>query len=111
MIREQDLVEKIDRLQADALTKWIESGWVVPRAGDDGAMFHEAEVARVRLICDLVYDFEVGEESLPVILSLLDQLHDSRRMLRAVAVAIGEQPEDVQRQLAVLTRNALGRDE
>jgi chaperone modulatory protein CbpM len=111
MIRAQDLVEKIGRLQADALMKWIESGWVVPRASDDGAMFHEAEIARVELICDLVYDFEIGEESLPVILSLLDQLHDSRRMLRAVAAAVGEQPEDIQRQLAIRTRNALGRDE
>ena len=89
MMRAQDLVNAIDQLQADVLDRWIELGWIAPPAGMEGPAFQEVDVARVRLICDLIYDLEIGEEGVPVILSLLDQLHDARRMLRAMAAAIG----------------------
>ena len=108
MIREQDLVEMIDLLQADALRRWVEFGWIVPLVHEEGARFDDVDVARVRLICDLIYDLEVDEESVPVILSLLDQLHDARRTLRALASAVDEQPEAIRRQVAERARDALG---
>lgn len=111
MTRDQDLVEMIDQLQADMLDRWIALGWVIPVAGATGATFDAADVARVRLICDLVYDFEVGEEGVPVILSLLDQLHDARRMLRVIGAAIDAQPDDVRRQIASEMKHALGHGE
>lgn len=109
MMREQDLVDMIELLQADALRQWVELGWIVPAHSEEGGRFDDADVARIRLICDLVYDLEIGEESVPVILSLLDQLHDARRTLKALAAAIDAQPEEIRRHVAELTRSALGR--
>ena len=108
MIRAQDLVNAIDQLHADVLDRWIALGWVVPLGAEGITAFEEADAARVRLICDLVYDLEIKEEDVPVILSLLDQLHDARRMLRAMAEAVGEQPEAVQRQIASRFKVAVG---
>lgn len=110
MMREQDLVELIDLLQADTLRRWVELGWIVPLPHEQGVRFEDADVARVRLICDLVYDLEMGEESVPVILSLLDQLHDARRTLKALAAAIDEQPEEIRQRVSERARAALGRD-
>lgn len=111
MMHDQDLVDAVDALQSDVLRRWVELGWIVPAdQGGAGGRFDDADIARVRLICDLVYDLEVGEESVPVILSLLDQLHDARRTLRALATAIDELPEDTRRHCAVRARRALGRD-
>jgi chaperone modulatory protein CbpM len=110
MMREKELVEMIDLLQADVLRRWVELGWIVPKPSREGGLFEDAEVARVRLICDLVYDLEVGEESVPVILSLLDQLHDARRTLKALAAVIDEQPDDIRRDVAKRARVALGLD-
>ena len=37
--------------------------------------------------------------SLPVILSLIDQLHEARHHLRALTRAVAEQPEAIQREI------------
>ena len=37
--------------------------------------------------------------SLPVILSLIDQLHDARHNLRALTRALAEQPEAIQQEI------------
>lgn len=109
-MRAQDLVDAIDALQTDALRRWVELGWIIPgHPMETEGGFDDADVARVRLICDLVYDLEVGEESVPVILSLLDQLHDARRTLRALAAAIDEEPEPIRLRLAERARADLGR--
>jgi chaperone modulatory protein CbpM len=110
MIGERDLLAMIERLEADALRHWIELGWITPEPGDAGYTFDDPDVARVRLICDLCYDLEVGEESLPIILSLIDQLHDARRTLRAFASVVDEQPDEIRTRIAARLRVLLGGD-
>jgi hypothetical protein len=41
----------------------------------------------------------VAHASLPVILSLIDQLHDARHHLRTLTRAVAEQPEPVQQEI------------
>lgn len=99
MIAENELLAAIDRLQAETLRRWIAHGWITPAHHHGGALvFEEVDVARVRLICDLVYDIEMDEESLPVVLSLIDQLHDTRRMLRRLSSVIDRLPEEMRRE-------------
>jgi chaperone modulatory protein CbpM len=50
----------------------------------------------VALACDLHYRMGLDHASLPVILSLIDQLHDARRNLRALTRAVCEQSDEVQ---------------
>ena len=59
------------------IIQWVEQGWVVPDTADAGLVFHEIDVARVRLIHDLRRDMEIGEDAIPLVLSLLDQVYES----------------------------------
>ncbi|MCX7370856.1 MAG: hypothetical protein NTW56_00190, partial [Alphaproteobacteria bacterium] len=54
-------------------------------------------VARLTLLVELHVTLELDEEAIPLVLSLLDQLYDARRALRALTAAIEEQPEPVLR--------------
>jgi chaperone modulatory protein CbpM len=101
MIPEQELLTAVDRLKAEALRRWIDLGWIAPASSEHGFVFDEADVARVRLICDLIYDIEIEEESLPIILSLLDQLHDTRRLLKRLTSAIDRLPDEMRREIIV----------
>ncbi len=77
------------------LTEWVERGWVLPEAAESGWVFHEIDVARVRLIHDLRRDMDVAAETVPLVLSLLDQVYELRGRLRAVMQAVQGQPADV----------------
>jgi chaperone modulatory protein CbpM len=82
------------------LTTWVERGWVMPDAGEGGLIFHEIDVARVRLILDLRRGMDVAEDAMPLVLSLLDQVYELRSRLKSVLRVVETQPRDVQ--LAVL---------
>ena len=86
-------VGRVDRVE---LTQWIEAGWVIPqRREPEEPSFSDLDVARVCLICDLRRDLAVEEETMPLVLSLLDQVYALRRQMNALAAAIREQPDDV----------------
>ncbi|HVC60797.1 MAG TPA: chaperone modulator CbpM [Acetobacteraceae bacterium] len=82
-------------LPAQELTGWIERGWVQPETGESGWVFQEIDIARVRLIHDLRRDMDVGEDTIPMVLSLLDQVYELRARLKAVLHAVEAQPEAV----------------
>ena len=74
------------------LVAWIERGWVRPEAGEAGVwVFHEIDVARVHLVHDLHRQMAVAEETLPLVLSLLDQVYEMRARLKAVMRAVETQ--------------------
>jgi len=72
------------------LVHWVEQGWVVPDAEGTSYVFHEIDVARVRLIHDLRRDMDLGEDAIPLILSLLDQIYELRSQLKQVLQASGK---------------------
>ena len=87
------LVGRVDRVE---LTQWVEVGWVAPeRREPDEPRFSDLDVARVCLICDLRHDLAVEEETIPLVLSLLDQIYVLRRQMNALTAAIRQQPDDV----------------
>ena len=77
------------------LVAWVERGWVLPEQTEAGWVFHDIDVARVRLIHDLQRQMAVGEDSMSLVLSLLDQVYETRGRLHAVLRAVEAQPEDV----------------
>jgi chaperone modulatory protein CbpM len=83
-------------LSAQELSFWIEQRWVQPERESDRWVFHDIDVARVRLIHDLRRDFAASEETLPLVLSLIDQLYELRRGMSALRHALQDQPTDVQ---------------
>ncbi|TBW38434.1 hypothetical protein EYW49_09185 [Siculibacillus lacustris] len=66
------------------LERWISNEWVRPDRSEGHVVFHDIDVARVRLIRELRDDLAIDEEALPLVLSLLDQIYDLRRHLRMV---------------------------
>jgi chaperone modulatory protein CbpM len=95
MIQISAVVALFADLPEPELVAWIERGWVRPDPAETGWAFHEIDVARVRLIYDLHRGMSVQEDTIPLVLSLLDQVYDLRDRLRTVARAIEAQPEPV----------------
>lgn len=106
MIGESELIEMIGPLDADALQRWIDLGWIFPDKDADSLRFDRSDVARVRLICELHYDLRIEEDSMSVVLSLLDQLYAVRRSLRTLVSAVEAQSDDVRGRIAALVRTA-----
>ncbi len=106
-LAEREVVAAVRRLHLRELRLWVREGWVKPAEADDGPVFDEIDVARIRLICDLRKDLSLSSDAVPTVLSLLDQIHGLRRELRALADAVDRQPADIRK--AVLdARNEIG---
>ena len=97
-----ELVEAIDTLRREDLEAWMQTSLVHATGLPEAPEFSEAECARVRMICSLHYDLEIDADALPVVVGLVDQLHETRRQLHALSAAVLEQDEDIRS--LVLTR-------
>ena len=77
------------------VTRWVELAWVRPDGRPGAWMFREIDVARVRLIAELRDELSLDEDALPTVLSLMDQLYEARRQMRAIRHALGAAPAEV----------------
>lgn len=107
MMRVDDLVTAIAALQRSDLEAWIRDELVVSRQEVGSLLFTEMECARVRLICTLRYELEIDTDTLPIVVSLIDQLYDTRQRLLSLTAAMAAQDKTVQ--AAIIA--ALERDE
>jgi chaperone modulatory protein CbpM len=90
MITLDDVFHTVAELRADDLQRWIDNEWVRPHGHPGAWQFEEIDIARIRLIVVLHYEFRVDEEALPIVLSLLDQLHDNRRQMQRLLDAMAD---------------------
>jgi chaperone modulatory protein CbpM len=102
------VIALVPGVAAPELRDWIERGWVLPSGEAPDWRFAETDVARIRLLHDLRHVIGVEEETLPLVLSLLDQVYDLRRRLRAVLEAAEQQPQEVREALRAAVRARLG---
>jgi len=84
------VLDTIVGLDAYELDRWIACGWVIPIGSVTQPQFDAVDVARVRLIWDLHYNLRIDNESVPIVLSLVDQLYATRRALREVLLAVAQ---------------------
>lgn len=96
-MRERDVVASVRRLRLRELRHWVSEGWVRPVQSDDGPLFDGLDLARIRLIRDLRTEMSLPTDAVPMILSLLDQVHGLRHELRALAEAIDRLPKETRR--------------
>ncbi|MDE2512572.1 MAG: hypothetical protein KGL22_00585 [Alphaproteobacteria bacterium] len=89
-----EAVCRIVQLEPIELERWIAERWVLPESEGSGYVFSELDVARVRLIVELRRDLAVGEDAMPVVLRLLDQLYATRRRMRSLLRALETLPEE-----------------
>ena len=104
MLNEHDVVARVARIELRELRLWVRKGWVKPAEGENGPVFDDLDVARIRLVCDLRKEMALPTDAMPVILSLLDQLHGARRDLRDLAAAIDAQSPEVRQAIVAAYR-------
>ena len=99
MLSFEDVIEIIDSLQAEELRTWIDFGWVLPVRHQESYRFTEIDVARVRLISEMVHECQIEVDAMPVVLGLLDQVYELRRQLNTLVRAIEAQPSDIREKI------------
>ena len=72
---------------------WVRRRWLLPADIRGVPEFSEADVARARMILELRRDLAIDEETIPVVLSLVDQVHGLRRQLRRLLAAVDALPQ------------------
>jgi chaperone modulatory protein CbpM len=106
-LRKDDVLAHIERISLTRLDAWIEQDCVRPDPIDGEPSFSEVDLARLRLICTLQDDFDLDDDALSMVLSLIDQLHGVRRALRELVHAVDGQPAEVRTEIARAFRAAL----
>ncbi len=101
MIGLDELIRRFAELDNAELARWIDNRWVLPeQPGEDGRtgepggqlQFREVDIARVELILHIRREFEIDEDSLSLVLGLLDQVYSLRRQMHRLCDAIECQP-------------------
>lgn len=107
-ISEQEVVASIDEVTVRRLRRWVRQGWIVPSKASEGHRFDELDLARVRLVCQLQDELDLKEDTVPVVLSLIDQVYGLRRELKALTVAIEAQPKETREAIKEAYLSAIG---
>ncbi len=95
MITIEMLPQRVPGLHLADVSRWVELAWVRPDGQPGAWLFREIDVARVRLIVELRDELSLDEEALPTVLSLMDQLYEARRHMRALRHALASASPDV----------------
>ena len=95
MIGLDELARRFGGLDRADLLRWVEQRWVRPEQEDGRWMFHEVDIARVELILEIRREFAVEDETVALVLGLLDQVYGLRRQMRRLADAIECQPAEI----------------
>lgn len=98
---ETEVITAINNLTRSRLTRFVQAEIVVPVQSSSGPRFGDIDLARLKLLCELSDDFDLDEDSLAVIISLIDQLHTARSDLRSLLTALEDETEDVRERVAI----------
>ena len=60
-------------VDAEVIQRFVEQEWIVPASANH--YLDEIDLARARLILELRNEFGANDESIPIILRLIDQVH------------------------------------
>lgn len=102
----EEVVAEIE-VSSGEVVRWIEKRWILPTEKDGRFLFDEADRARTKLIAELHRDLGVGDEAMPLVLRLLDQVYTLRRALGEVQAAIDDLPDEARGTLEARLRKAL----
>ncbi len=102
---ETETVAAVARLTRARLQSFVELEIVSPLHSDGGLLYRQIDLVRLELLCELSEDFELEDDALCVIISLIDQLHDARGELRAILAAIKSEPDEVRMRIGTALRD------
>lgn len=99
MIRLEAVVTRVYGVGRSELDDWIARGWIASHGTPPDLLLDEAELARVQLVRDLRGQAGIAEDTLAVVLSLLDQVADLRHALDRVQTVMAELPPDLRHEV------------
>jgi len=97
MITLDDLLGRHGELTSVHIERWMARGLLHP---SQGGSFETVDVARIGLLAELVDDIGFDDEAAETVVTLLDQLHASRRQLKLLGDAIAQQPPATRQAIA-----------
>ena len=103
-----EVVALIDDLTEPRWTAVLSASIVAPVVTPDGPGFRETDVARLQLLCDLAENYGLPEESLKMVMGLIDQLNSMRGDMRALMRAVAAEPDEVRSRIHHSIRGARG---
>ncbi len=92
-------IAAVPGLSLPQLVAFLDVDLVRPTLSADGPVFRAADLARLELLCDLADQFDLAADALGVVIGLIDQLHDTRRQLHAMAAAMEAEPQDLRQRI------------
>lgn len=110
MLTEKDIVERTGIAEIRVRT-WVERGWLTPAQSETGWVYTEIDLARCTLIRELNDDMEIDDETVPVVLRLIDQVYNLRRELRTMSKAVEQEPDEVIARVRAYVEASYGREQ
>lgn len=92
---EDEALAAVARLDRPRLTAFVQTRVVQPIQTPHGPAFAQLDLSRMELACELCDDFDLDEDALAMVLSLVDQLHGMRGQMMRMLDALGREPEEV----------------
>jgi chaperone modulatory protein CbpM len=99
-----ELLRRHGRLTTMHVERWVARGLLRPSGQSDAWSFEQVDVARVRLLAELVDDIGFDDDTVEAVLGLVDQIHTLRGQLDLLARAIAEQPPATREAIAAALR-------
>lgn len=88
MITLEVLCLNLPEITEKDIYRWIDNQWLCPEKKEGHYLFREIDEARAKLIMELRDHMGVAEDSMSLVLQLLDQLYTTRRQMRCLCEAI-----------------------
>lgn len=110
LFSEDEAVAMVARLTRPRLASFVEARIVMPVRSERGPVYRRLDIVRMELLCELSEGFDLEDDALGVVISLIDQLHGVRAELRAVVDAIAHEPPEVRERVRQIVRAARAAD-
>ena len=104
MMRLEEIYTSIAELKREDLEAWVDEALVAPEEREGELVLSDLACARIRLICTLHYDMDIETNALPVILDLIDQLHETRGRLDTISRAVMVQDAEIRAAILAVVR-------
>jgi len=87
-----ELLRLNGRLTSIHVERWVARGLLRPAGNPEAWSFEQIDVARARLLAELVDEVGIDDDTVETVIALVDQVHTLRGQLDLLAHAIAQQP-------------------
>ena len=95
-----ELLHEHASLTTVRVERWVARGLLRPGGTGDTWVFETVDVARTHLLAELTGDLGLDDETVEMVIGLIDQVHTLRSQLDLVGRVIAEQPAPAREAIA-----------